>query len=215
MELPGRDPGVEGGAGAGLRQHGRDEARAGRAHDRPPPGAGARRRASLPEGVLNVVVGRGLGGRASRSSPTRGCARSRSPARCAVGHGVRDRAAGLGKRVQLELGGHNPLIVAGDADLDAAAEAAYAGAFWSAGQKCTATRRIYVQDARVRRASATRLPQRIAAGKVGDPADPETEVGPLVNESQFEEVLAGIARGRAEGGTVLTGGDARATTRRT
>src|SRR5439155_8871213 len=64
-----------------------------------------------------------------------------------TGHGVRDEATKSGKRVQLELGGHNPLIVMADADLARAAEAAYAGAFWSAGQKCTATRRIYVQDA--------------------------------------------------------------------
>ena len=53
----------------------------------------------------------------------------------------------------------------------------------------------------------TRLLQRIGEGKVGDPADPETEVGPLVNESQFEDVLAGIARGREEGGAVLAGGE--------
>ena len=65
----------------------------------------------------------------------------------AVGRQVREEATALGKRVQLELGGHNPLIVMADADLDRTVEAAYAGAFWSAGQKCTATRRIYVQDA--------------------------------------------------------------------
>src|ERR1700730_2037826 len=52
----------------------------------------------------------------------------------------------------------------------------------------------------------SRLLERIAQGKVGDPGDPETEVGPLVNESQFEDVLAGIARGREEGGAVLAGG---------
>jgi aldehyde dehydrogenase (NAD+) len=119
---------------------------------------------------------------------------------------VRERAAHLGKRVQLELGGHNPLIVADDAKVDAAVQAAYAGAFWSAGQKCTATRRIYVQDT-IYDEFRARLLERIAQGKVGDPADPETEVGPLVNESQFEDVLAGIARGREEGGTVLAGGE--------
>jgi aldehyde dehydrogenase (NAD+) len=123
-----------------------------------------------------------------------------------VGYGVREHAMRLGKRVQLELGGHNPLIVAEDANLDGAVQAAYAGAFWSAGQKCTATRRIYVQE-QVYDQFREQLLERIAAGKVGDPADPETEVGPIVNEHQFEDVLAGIERGRREGGTVLAGGE--------
>jgi alpha-ketoglutaric semialdehyde dehydrogenase len=84
--------------------------------------------------------------------------------------------------------------------------AAYAGAYWSAGQKCTATRRMYVQSG-VYEQFRERLLARIAAGKIGDPADPATEVGPLVNETQFEEVLAGIERGRDQGGTILAGGE--------
>src|SRR5204863_5047649 len=114
-------------------------------------------------------------------------------------------ATKLGKRVQLELGGHNPLIVLADAKLDAAVEAAYAGAFWSAGQKCTATRRIYVQEP-VYDAFRQKLLDRIERGKVGDPADPETEVGPIVNETQFGEILQAIERGRSEGGEVIAGG---------
>jgi len=85
----------------------------------------------------------------------------------ATGNAVRDEATGLGKRVQLELGGHNPLIVMADADLDRAVEASYAGAFWSAGQKCTATRRIYVQD-EVYDSFKQKLVARIERGKVGD-----------------------------------------------
>lgn len=161
--------------------------------------------AALPEGVLNVVIGRG----SEIGEPL--VADPRVPAisftgSVPVGHGVRDLAASLGKRVQLELGGHNPLIVADDAKLDAAVQAAYAGAFWSAGQKCTATRRIYVQDG-IYDQFRGRFLERIGKGKVGDPADPDTEVGPIVNESQFETVLLGIARGRDEGGTVLAGGE--------
>jgi aldehyde dehydrogenase (NAD+) len=119
---------------------------------------------------------------------------------------VRDEATRTGKRVQLELGGHNPLIVMADADMTRAAEAAYAGAFWSAGQKCTATRRIFVQDAAYdtfRRAFV----ERILNGNVGDPLDPDVEVGPIVNEAQFADVLGAIDRGRAEGGTVIAGGE--------
>jgi acyl-CoA reductase-like NAD-dependent aldehyde dehydrogenase len=161
--------------------------------------------AELPDGVLNVVIGRGADVGEPLVADPRVCAISFTGS-VSVGHGVRERAAHLGKRVQLELGGHNPLIVADDAKLDAAVQAAYAGAFWSAGQKCTATRRIFVQDG-IYDDFRARLLERIAQGKVGDPSDPETEVGPLVNELQFEDVLAGIARGREQGGTVLAGGE--------
>src|SRR3954453_17845381 len=160
--------------------------------------------AGLPPGVLNVVIGRGSavgtplvehpGGRAisfTRSAPG--------------GESIREQAGRLGKRAQLELGGHNPLIVMADADVGRAAEAAYAGAFWSAGQKCTATRRIYVQEP-VYDAFREAFLARVEAGRVGDPADPETEVGPLVNESAMEDVLGAIEHGRSQGGTVLAGG---------
>jgi aldehyde dehydrogenase (NAD+) len=119
---------------------------------------------------------------------------------------VRDEATALGKRVQLELGGQNPLIVMADADLDRAVEAAYAGAFWSAGQKCTATRRIYVQDEAYDDFRG-KLLARIDRGHVGDPSDPAVEVGPLVNERQLAEVLDAVERGRQEGGTVIAGGE--------
>jgi acyl-CoA reductase-like NAD-dependent aldehyde dehydrogenase len=166
--------------------------------------ARALEQAELPAGVLNVVIGRGseVGDPLIADPRVRAISFTGS---VPVGHAVRDRAAALGKRVQLELGGHNPLIVAEDAKLDAAVQAAYAGAFWSAGQKCTATRRIYVHDT-VYDAFRDALRERIASGKVGDPTDPETEVGPIVNEVQLEDILAGIERGRDEGGTVLTGG---------
>src|SRR5438105_9317773 len=133
--------------------------------------------AELPAGVLNVLTGRGS---------TAGAALVRDPrvqaisftGSVATGHSVRDEATKLGKRVQLELGGQNPLIVMADADLARATEAAYAGAFWSAGQKCTATRRIYVEDG-VYDQFKEQLLARIDKGAVGDPTDPQTEVGPL------------------------------------
>lgn len=161
--------------------------------------------AELPDGVLNVVIGRGSEVGEPLVNDPRVLAISFTGS-VPVGHGVRDSAASLGKRVQLELGGHNPLIVAEDAKLDAAVTASYVGAFWSAGQKCTATRRIYVQDA-IYDEFRERFLQRIEEGKVGDPSDPDTEVGPIVNETQFETVMDGIARGRDEGGKVLAGGE--------
>jgi alpha-ketoglutaric semialdehyde dehydrogenase len=160
--------------------------------------------AELPAGVLNVVTGRGSTVGAALVHDTRVRAISFTGS-VATGHWVRDEATKTGKRVQLELGGHNPLIVLADADLDRAVEATYAGAFWSAGQKCTATRRIYVESP-VYDAFKTALLARIERGKVGDPLDPEVEVGPIVSETQFDDVLAAIERGRNEGGTVLAGG---------
>ncbi|MCP9484443.1 MAG: aldehyde dehydrogenase family protein [Gaiellaceae bacterium MAG52_C11] len=160
--------------------------------------------AGLPPGVLNVLTGSGSEvGAALVGDP--GVRAISFTGSVPVGHGLRDEANARNCRVQLELGGHNPLLVMGDAELDRAVEAAYAGAFWSAGQKCTATRRILVQDA-VYDEFRGRFLARVAAGRVGDPADPGTEVGPLVNESALRDVLAAIERGRDEGGTLLTGG---------
>jgi aldehyde dehydrogenase (NAD+) len=161
--------------------------------------------AGLPPGVLNVLTGSGseAGAELVRNPGVRAISFTGS---VAVGRGVRAEATARDCRVQLELGGHNPLLVMADAELDRAVEAAYAGAFWSAGQKCTATRRIYVQDG-VYAAFRDRFLERIAAGAVGDPADPATEVGPLVNEGALADVLAAVERGRAEGGIVLTGGE--------
>ena len=161
--------------------------------------------ADLPAGVLNVLTGRGSTVGAALVTDPRVRAVSFTGS-VATGHGVRDEATSRGKRVQLELGGHNPLIVTADADLDRAVEASYAGAFWSAGQKCTATRRIYVQD-EVYDTFKEGLLARIERGKVGDPLDPDVEVGPIVNETQFDEILAAIERGRDEGGVVLAGGE--------
>jgi alpha-ketoglutaric semialdehyde dehydrogenase len=161
--------------------------------------------AGIPQGVLNVVIGRGseVGTPLVSHPKVRAISFTGS---VAVGHQVLEEATALGKRVQLELGGQNPLIVMGDANLERAVEAAYAGAFWSAGQKCTATRRIYV-EAPVYDEFRQRLLERIKGGQVGDPADPETEVGPLVNEQQLHDVLNAIERGKGEGGKVLAGGE--------
>lgn len=161
--------------------------------------------AGLPKGVLNVICGRGstVGAQMVRDPRIRAISFTGS---VSTGNSVRDEATRLNKRVQLELGGHNPLIVMADANLDKAIEAAFLGAFYSAGQKCTATRRIYVQDGIYDEFKA-RLLARIDKGTVGDPADPATEVGPLVSKSQFEEILDAIERGMQEGGRIIAGGE--------
>jgi alpha-ketoglutaric semialdehyde dehydrogenase len=161
--------------------------------------------AGLPGGVLNVLVGRGseVGTPLVEHPKVRAVSFTGS---VSVGKEVRERATKRGARVQLELGGQNPLIVLPDADLGRAAEAAYAGAFWAAGQKCTATRRIYVHES-VYEDFRRLLLERMEGGKVGDPADPETEVGPVVTEKALEGILAAVEQGKAEGGRVLAGGE--------
>jgi len=159
----------------------------------------------LPPGVLNVVIGRG----AEVGTPLVEHPRVRAisfTGSVAVGHDVRERATRRGARIQLELGGQNPLIVMPDADLGRAVEAAYAGAFWSAGQKCTATRRIFVHDSAYEE-FRRRLLERIEQGRVGDPSDPDVEVGPVVTAKALGEILEAVERGTEEGGTLLAGGE--------
>jgi acyl-CoA reductase-like NAD-dependent aldehyde dehydrogenase len=161
--------------------------------------------AGLPAGVLNVVIGRGA--EAGAELVTRAEVRAISfTGSVAVGRRVREAATAAGKRVQLELGGQNPLVVMADADLGRAVEAAYAGAFVAAGQKCTATRRIFVQQD-VYDEFRERLLERMSRAVVGDPTDPRTELGPLVNRHQFDSVLEAIQDGRGQGGKLLAGGE--------
>jgi acyl-CoA reductase-like NAD-dependent aldehyde dehydrogenase len=160
--------------------------------------------AELPSGVLNVLTGSGskVGAELVRNPQVRAISFTGS---VPVGREVREEATARDCRVQLELGGHNPLLVMDDAELERAVEATYAGAFWSAGQKCTATRRIFVQDA-VYDEFRERFLARVAVGKVGDPADPEVEVGPIVTEGAMEDILAAIERAKGAG-TLLAGGE--------
>jgi alpha-ketoglutaric semialdehyde dehydrogenase len=160
--------------------------------------------AGLPPGVLNVLTGSGskAGAELVRNPGVRAISFTGS---VPVGESVRAEATARGCRVQLELGGHNPLVVMADAELDRAVEAAYAGAFWSAGQKCTATRRIFVQEA-LYEPFRERLLARIEAGRVGDPADPDVEVGPVVNEGALEEIIGAVERAKSAG-TLLAGGE--------
>ena len=123
-----------------------------------------------------------------------------------VGEGIRETAGRLGKRVQLELGGHNPLIVMADADLGARRRGGLRGRVLVGGPEVHGD----AADLRAgRRYDAFRdaFLARVERGKVGDPSDPDTEVGPLVNESAMDDVLGAIERGRSEGGSVLAGGE--------
>jgi alpha-ketoglutaric semialdehyde dehydrogenase len=160
--------------------------------------------AGLPSGVLNVLTGSG-----STIGPTlvghEHVDALSFTGSVEVGMSVSEGASRRGAAVQLEMGGHNPVIVMADADIAKAVEATFVGAFSAAGQKCTATRRIFVQD-EVYDTFRTSLLGRIDLASVGDPLDPSTDVGPVVNHRQFQEIIAAIDRGVTQGGLVIAGG---------
>jgi alpha-ketoglutaric semialdehyde dehydrogenase len=121
-----------------------------------------------------------------------------------VGRQISRRAAERGARVQAEMGGQNPSVVLADADLDRAATAIAYAAMGYAGQKCTATSRVIVEDA-VYPQFRDRLTAAIEALQVVDPADAKTLVGPVIDDGSRASALAAVA---ASGGRVITGGAA-------
>ncbi|WP_431869434.1 NAD-dependent succinate-semialdehyde dehydrogenase [Nocardiopsis eucommiae] len=110
------------------------------------------------------------------------------------------------KRTVLELGGSDPFIVLADADLDRAVDAAVAGRMGNAGQACTAAKRIIVLD-EVHDAFVAAFVDRVAALRVGDPAEEGTDLGPLSSETAARQVIGQVEDAVAHGATVLTGGD--------
>jgi acyl-CoA reductase-like NAD-dependent aldehyde dehydrogenase len=122
----------------------------------------------------------------------------------AVGWKLRERAPR--KRVNLELGNATPVIVEPDADVDDAAARCAANAFSFAGQSCISVQRIFVHEDVYDAFRSAFLP-RVEALRVGDPADEETDVGPLISRDDRDRVLQWIEEARAGGATILTGGE--------
>jgi len=121
-----------------------------------------------------------------------------------IGWKLRERAPR--KRVNLELGNSTPVIVAADADLDDTAARLAANAFSFAGQSCISVQRIYVERSSYDEFMGSFVP-RVEALKVGDPADEETDVGPLISESDRERILSWIEEAKSAGAKVVTGGE--------
>jgi acyl-CoA reductase-like NAD-dependent aldehyde dehydrogenase len=111
------------------------------------------------------------------------------------------------KRVVLELGGHNPLIVLADADLDYAVNASIFGAFLHQGQICMSSRRIFVERPIADEFTA-RLAEKAKTLKVGDPNEHDTIIGPLINDSALSMVKGRVDEAVAQGAKVLAGGEA-------
>ena len=162
--------------------------------------------AGLPGGVLNVVTGAGADV-GQRLSGHPGVDVVTFTGSTAVGRRVMAAAASQGHRTQLELGGKAPFVVFDDADLDAAVHGAVAGALINSGQDCTAATRAIV---------ASNLYDDFVAGVaelmgkvvVGDPQDPDTDLGPLISAAHRADVAAMVDRAPGQGARVVTGGKA-------
>jgi betaine-aldehyde dehydrogenase len=159
--------------------------------------------AGLPPGVFQLVQGRAATGRLLTRHPD--IRKISLTGEVGTGKAVMADAAESLKQVTLELGGKSPLIVFEDARLENAVSGALLGNFYSAGEVCSNGTRVFVQR-RVHAQFVERLRSRAAALRIGDPLDPATQVGALISEEHMEKVLGFIARGRAAGARLVTGG---------
>lgn len=157
-----------------------------------------------PAGVFNLVLGQGGVGEAIVQH--RGIDAISFTGSQAVGNKVGQAAVARGARVQLEMGGKNPLVVLADGDIDRAVAIALDGGFFQTGQRCTASSRVIVEDA-VHDRFVAALAERAAALKVGGALDSATQVGPASSESQFEQNLRYVGIATGEGGRLVTGGE--------
>ena len=162
-------------------------------------------RAGLPPGVLNLVQGQGSKlGAALVGSP--GIDAITFTGSREVGAGVAAAALKTGARVQLEMGGKNPLVVLDDADLGTAVSVAVNGAFFQTGQRCTASSRIVVTDG-IHDRFVNAMVERMKKLVVDDALKAGTEIGPVVDERQLEKDLEYVEIGKNEGAKLAHGGE--------
>jgi acyl-CoA reductase-like NAD-dependent aldehyde dehydrogenase len=165
--------------------------------------------AGLPSGVLNVVThapgeAAGIGDELVENPAVR---RLNFTGSTATGRRLAEAAGRQLKRVVLELGGYNPLIVLGDADVDYAVNAAAFGAFMHQGQICMSARRVIVERS-IADEFVAKLAEKTKGLKTGDPHEHDTVIGPLINESALEMVRSRVEEAVAQGAKVLAGGEA-------
>lgn len=162
-------------------------------------------RAGLPAGVFNLVMGRGsvVGQAFLNDRRVHGISFTGS---VATGAKVAQAAIGRMAKIQLEMGGKNPLIVLNDADLATAVNCVVQGSFYSTGQRCTASSRIIVEKD-IYPALVAAVKEKLAAIQVGDALQTGTDIGPVVDASQLEQDLDYIRIGRNEGATLVCGGE--------
>lgn len=158
--------------------------------------------AGLPKGLLNVVLGKGseIGDYLVEHAASDLVSFTGSTP---VGKGIATRAGERMKDVSLELGGNNAFVVLDDADVDKAVAAAIFGKFMHQGQICMAINRILVDES-LSDEFTGKYVEKANAINVGDPADPETELGPVINSSQAEKINAMVDKAIEEGAELLT-----------
>lgn len=161
-------------------------------------------RVGLPDGVLNLVMGRGsVVGQAIVESPD--VAALTFTGSQPTGAALAVQSAKLMRKAQMEMGGKNPFVVLADADLDVAADCVINGAFFSTGQRCTASSRIIVEEA-VHDQFVARLADRMTALHVGHALSEDTQIGPVVDETQLAQNETYIEIGKSEGARLVGGG---------
>ena len=163
-------------------------------------------RGGFPQGRVQSDPGRRARW-AARWSNIRMSRASRSPAARAPARGVAKAAMSHNARVQLEMGGKNPLVVLDDCDLDRAVQCALDGGFFATGQRCTASSRIIVTQG-IHDKFVEALAARVKALKVGDALGADTQMGPLASEAQLETTLSYVDIATKEGGRKVVGGEA-------
>ncbi|HYY93981.1 MAG TPA: aldehyde dehydrogenase family protein [Pyrinomonadaceae bacterium] len=161
--------------------------------------------AGVPAGVLNLILGSGsdAGDEIVNHPAVRAISFTGSNG---VGLKLYEQAARRGVRVQCEMGGKNPVVVLEDADLGLAVESTAQGAFGSTGQRCTATSRAVVVES-VADEFVARVSERACSLRLGDGMSADTDVGPIVDSSQFKSVLRYMDIGREDGAELVCGGE--------
>jgi len=163
--------------------------------------------AGFPKGVLNLVTngpGRSneIGDEFIENPKVR---RINLTGSSAVGRQLAEKAGRHLKRVSLELGGQNPLIILRDADIDYAVNAAAFGGFLHQGQICMSTRRVIVEKP-IAKEFTEKFVKKVLTFKVGNPKEPETIIGPLINKQQFNQVKSSVDAAVRNGAKILCGG---------
>ncbi|MBU0839412.1 MAG: aldehyde dehydrogenase family protein, partial [Gammaproteobacteria bacterium] len=162
-------------------------------------------RAGFPAGVFNLVMGKGreVGEAIVNAKDVDAVSFTGS---VGVGRGIAQTCVARGAKVQLEMGGKNPQIVLDDADLNVAVELCTQSAFYSTGQRCTASSRIIVTEGIYERFVEAMI-ERIKKIKVGSALEQGVDVGPVVSEAQLEQDLKYIEIGKQEGARLACGGE--------
>src|SRR3954471_19685489 len=162
-------------------------------------------RAGIPAGVFNLAMGRGsVVGEALSTSPEVDAVSFTGSV--ATGKRVAQNCAARLAKVQLEMGGKNPQVVLDDADLDVAVNVSLQSAFFSTGQRCTASSRLIVTEG-IHDSFVKKLTEKMRALKIDDALKEGTDIGPVVDPSQLEQDLKYIELGKKEGAKLAAGGE--------